>query len=313
MRAWFITCGLAIICSTGCRHSGSTGNPTAPTPAPTPAVPASITVTGTVVEIGGGPVAGARIQIRDGAEETVTDESGRFSLTVIAPLSNRSLGATISKIGYDSANTTLVGGSIKIELQRQRRVTGRVVDTEGTPVPFLDLTGYEGGAKAQTDANGSFEIVAGHYFWLRKNGFVERFVTLPPGQDVSIGDVRIQRAITITDPAHLRVDLSANDLEEQFFDDSDQNQSCYPCLWIDVKSGRPLQVDIHASEAVHFVVSVGDYYSTLTRSVIGPGGLDMRVQIPAGQEIILLGLATTPGVQVPLDHPVTFDLDVTAP
>jgi hypothetical protein len=310
MRAQFLAWGLAIVCVAACGHSGSTGNPSAPTPSPPPAAPSStVTVTGTVMEIGGGPVSGARIQIA-GASEAVSDESGSFSVT-FAP-TGRNLTVIVSKAGYDSAYTAVTGPVLRVELQRQRRVTGRVLDTEGVPVPFLNLTG-SGGALGLTDGNGLFEVAAGRSLTLRKDGFVERWIVLPPGQDISIGDVRIQQAIAITGPSHLQITLSDNDPEEQFFADFDDNHSCYPCKWIDIPGGQRLQIDVHASAAVRFEVSYGDYYSTPTRTVIGPGGLDLRVQIPSGQKILLLGLPTSPGVQVSLEHPVTFDLDVIEP
>jgi hypothetical protein len=262
------------------------------------------------MEIGGGPVAGATIRIAGVSDDAVSDESGDFSLT-LAP-TTRNLSVTISKTGYDTTYATFTGSSLKVELQRQRRVTGRVLDTEGVPVPFLDLTGL-GGGQAQTDANGLFEAVVGRVLTLRKDGFHQRSIVLPSGQDISIGDVRIQHTIAITGASHIQIVLSENDLEEYFFADFDENHSCYPCKWIDVTGSRPLQIDVHASAAVRFEVSFGDYYSTPTRSVIGPGGLDFRVQIPAGRQVLLLGLPSTPGVQVPLAHPVTFDLDVTEP
>jgi hypothetical protein len=315
MRVWVLACGIGVLLSVGCGHPRSSGNPEGPTPVPvaTPA-PTTITWTGTVVEIGGGPVAGATIHVLQGSVDTVSDEFGAFSLTlpIVAP---RFWTLQVSKSGYDPAGAYLqFTNGVKIELQRQRQVTGRVLDSvDGRPVPNLTV-GFQA-PQALTDSNGSFVTTAGRELRLQGNGFVSREIELPPGpQDASLGDVRIQRSIVIPGPLRLSVVLSENDPEEQFFADSDDNVSCFPCKWIDVVPGGPLQLDVHSSAAGPFVVAfVTDSYGNVTRTGIAPGGFDAQVQLPAGVGYLLIGLRTSPGVRVPLAQPVTFDMAFTSP
>jgi hypothetical protein len=306
--------GLIALCSIGCGHAPSSGNPVTPTPDTSPRPSnADVTITGTVVEIGGGPVEGASIQTTTGGERAVSDASGAFSFTVPAS-SVANLNLRVSKAGYDTAYASpLRTGVLKIELQRQRQVTGRVLDTEGIPVPDLDV--LAGGIHTKTDANGAFVATAGLYLTLQKDGFHQRIVVPPPGQDIALGDLRIQRSITLTGPSHFSFVLSENDPEEAFFEDADENLSCFPCKWLDVVSGgQLLQIDIHASAPGPFEVSsLGDFYSTPTRTQIGPGEFDLRVVVPASTHYLLVGLKTTPGVPVPLKDPVTFDVTVTVP
>lgn len=108
------------------------------------ALAAGVTVDGTVVDDTGAPIAGAKVRLdrraprpRMGAATATTDGAGRFRFGPIAP---GELELAASRDGYLPATDEEVrvaaveSRTVTLALQRARRIEGKVVDREGTPV-----------------------------------------------------------------------------------------------------------------------------------------------------------------------------------
>lgn len=137
---------------------------------PTPPGSATVRITGTVVEIGGGPVAEATVKAfrcssRDASlAQTLTDTIGGFNLTFDAAMSTMGcVFLRVQKAGYanESAQLEKLEGII-INLQRERRVSGTIVEVDGGPVYGVRIStaGSSPVSTAFSDANGSF-VIAG--------------------------------------------------------------------------------------------------------------------------------------------------------
>jgi RHS repeat-associated protein len=128
------------------------------------------TVTGTVVDQAGQPVAGATVRITGTANATTTDGAGNFSLTAPAGLYT----LTVSKLGFLSATTTpftlaagatFAAGAIRLS-PAPGTITGTVVASPGNaPLAGAAVSLAENGDTAFADAAGSFTLVepAGTY------------------------------------------------------------------------------------------------------------------------------------------------------
>jgi len=128
------------------------------------------TITGTVVDQNGQPVAGAAVRLTGSANATATDAGGNFNLTAPAGLYT----LTVSKFGFLPATTTpftlAAGGSFAagtIRLQpAPGKITGTVVDAQtGSPLAGASVSLAENGDSAFADASGSFALTepAGTY------------------------------------------------------------------------------------------------------------------------------------------------------
>ncbi|HXO42330.1 MAG TPA: carboxypeptidase regulatory-like domain-containing protein, partial [Thermoanaerobaculia bacterium] len=128
------------------------------------------TITGTVVDQNGQPLAGATVRLTGTANATATDGAGNFNLTAPAGLYT----LTASKLGYLPATTTpftlAAGGSFAvgtIHLQpAPGKITGTVVTSlDGSPLAGAAVSLAENGDTAFADASGSFSLteLAGTY------------------------------------------------------------------------------------------------------------------------------------------------------
>jgi RHS repeat-associated protein len=128
------------------------------------------TITGTVTDQNGQPLAGATVRITGTANATATDGAGNFNLTAPAGLYT----LTVSKFGYLPATTTpftlAAGGSFAVGTIRLQpapgKITGTVVTSlDGSPLADAAVALAENGDTAFADASGSFTLTepAGSY------------------------------------------------------------------------------------------------------------------------------------------------------
>jgi RHS repeat-associated protein len=128
------------------------------------------TITGTVTDQNGQPLAGATVQITGTVNATATDGAGNFNLTAPAGLST----LTVSKFGFLPATTTpftlAAGGSFAagtIHLQpAPGKINGTVVTSlDGSPLAGAAVSLAENGDTAFADASGNFTLTepAGTY------------------------------------------------------------------------------------------------------------------------------------------------------
>jgi len=128
------------------------------------------TITGTVLDQNGQPLAGTTVQITGTVNATATDGAGNFNLTAPAGLYT----LTASKFGFLPATTTpftlAAGGSFAagtIRLQpAPGKITGTVVTSlDGSPLAGAAVSLAENGDTAFADASGNFTLTepAGTY------------------------------------------------------------------------------------------------------------------------------------------------------
>src|SRR5262249_29173897 len=133
--------------------------------------------------------------------ETPTDADGRFLLSFVPSVTCMLLW--VKKEGYVSTSLSLsksVDG-LRVDLQRLRQVSGKVVEVDGGPVAGVRVVSSGvNGPVTFTDDTGSFvQPVVGTSLRLDKPGYVFKDVDVPPGPDaVALGTVRIQRAISVS-------------------------------------------------------------------------------------------------------------------
>lgn len=206
---------VASLCTAACAQGASPvplARSAASAIAPTalPAVePISIGMSGTVVEMGGGPVADATVSVRrcsndnplngDLIAQAQADATGTFRLTIHSDTQHTvgCLDLVAHKGGYESATAEKYTShdNIRFRMQRLRRVTGRVVEVDGSPVPAV-IVATIGLSDLATvsDANGFFALnEVGRLLGFYKAGYVARSVEPPQGQDVNLGTVHLQR------------------------------------------------------------------------------------------------------------------------
>jgi hypothetical protein len=214
---------VASLCTAACAQGASpvplarsAASAIAPTALPA-AEPISIGMSGTVVEIGGGPVADARVSFRrcsnnhppdgDVIAQAQTDATGTFRLTIHTDTQHMvgCVDLIAEKGGYESATAEkdTSHDNIRFRMQRQRRVTGRVVEVDGGPVPAVSVETVEtygpSGPATFSDANGFFALNGvGRLLVLYKTGYVARIVEPPQGRDVNLGTIHFQRTIEVS-------------------------------------------------------------------------------------------------------------------
>ena len=88
---------------------------------------------------------------------------------------------------------------ITLRIQRLRRATGTVVEVDGGPVAGAKV--WAPGTATLTDNQGHFVLdQVGGWLSIQADGYVSNGVSVPPGHDLAVGIVRIQRAILSSPP-----------------------------------------------------------------------------------------------------------------
>jgi hypothetical protein len=321
MKSEWIVC-LGLSCAIACGQQAT--QPTPPRPVqPTPPGPVTLRVTGTVVENGGGPVAEASVEAtcssdRHSQAQTLTDTFGGFSLTLDA--ATATVGCVflrVQKTGY-ATETVQVREKLEgvtINLQRERRVSGRIVEFDGGPVEGVRISnaGSLPLSTAFSDANGFFVITGvAKFINLVNEDFVSGFVEVPIGQDVDLGTVHLQRRILVNNGSRVSSRLSAEDVvSSDSYPMWDLGIWCAPCKRFDL-DGRPeeLIAELQWSGAIPLQLWATDFYT----DVIGrpePGASALTLRLPPTARFLLVGVPSSTFSPQPLQQPIDFDLSVT--
>ena len=311
---------LALLCAVGCDQHDSVPTTPGRTPLPT-TLPSTIHVSGTVVEIGAGPVAGATVSAGSCDDtpsyahvfdQTVTDATGVFRMTIDSG-SERPIGCVYliaEKDGYQRGNEKPDEQAenyenITLRIQRLRRVTGRVIEVDsGGAVPGAHLS-TGGSTPALSAANGFFVLDGvGTSLSLAKHGFVNRIVGVPEGQDIDLGLVRLQRTIEISAGASLTSHISSMDVPyDDFYRMWDDGVFCSPCKLIDLHTQqRDLEIRVHWSGDIPLTLwaggLVGNTYDELKTPPAPAGQSHLSLRVPATSTVLLVGVpSATPGQQ----------------
>ena len=329
---------VASLCTAACAQGASpvplarsAASVIAPTALPA-AEPISIWMSGTVVEIGGGPVADATVSVRhcshdhppngDLIAQAQTDATGTFRLTIHTDTQHPvgCVDLIADKGGYESATAENYAShdNIRFRMQRLRRVTGRVVEVDGGPVPAVIVATLGlSGPETFTDANGFFAVnEVGRLLAFYKTGYVARDVESPQGQDVNLGTVHLQRTIELSAGATLASRISSADVSyHDFWMMGDEGKYCSPCKWIDLET-RQQDLDIHLEWSggiplTLWAVTAGPY--TVLKALAKPGESSLTLRVPATTRVLLVGVqSATPGQQTS-GQPVPFELSVIVP
>ncbi len=329
---WLCVC-LAVPCAVACTQgpsplTGARMTPTGPTTVPAPATaPVSIEMSGTVVEIGAGPVAGATVSVRSCDDspsfnhlfgQTQTDATGAFRLTIDSgsQLSVGCVDLIAEKDGYERTNAEPGApghDNIRFRLQRLRSATGRVVEVDGgRPVAGARVTVGFQGPETFSDANGFFVLNGiATTFSIDKSGYVARTVAVPAGQDLNLGTIYIQRTIVVSAGSTLTGRLSSADVYYDDFYIMGEDAICSPCKWVELQTGQQdLEIRLQWSGVIPLTIwgATFDPYNEFTSPPTRPGESSLSLQVPAATRILLVGVASrTPGQQT-LGQPVPFEL-----
>ena len=316
---------LGLSCATACgREATPPTTPTPTTPTPTPSPSATLRATGTVVEIGGGPVPEASVGAfgcSSGASplaQTLTDTTGGFSLALESAVGN--IGCVflrVQKAGY--ALEEVRGGleGITVRLQRQRRVSGTIVEIDGGPVHGVNIsTSGSSLATVLSGANGSFVIDGvAKYMNLVKEDFASRFIEVPAGQDVDLGTVHFQRRIVVKNGSRVVSRLSAADVDYDFYDMWDNEVWCIPCKRIELDSEQQeLVVELQWSAATPLQLWAStDSANTAATDRAKPGESALTLRVSAATRVLLVGVPSPTRSPQPLQQPVNFELSINLP
>src|SRR5262249_6002768 len=197
------------------------------------------------------------------------------------------------KDGYVSTDLNPQGlhDNIKITLQRLRVVSGRIVEIEGSPLN--GVTAEAPFHTTLTNPAGQFVLAGvGDYFNVRKEGWVGRTVTLPHGQDLDLGDVRLQRMLSLSVKSSVTTRLSPDDVDYTFDDDLDVVPWCSPCKWIDVVTrGQDLDIRLQWSGEVPMSIwATSDFWGTSVSATPKPGESALTLRVPAATRAVLVGV-----------------------
>jgi len=318
-----LTICLVLSCIVACGQGRS-----APTSASTnpPIDPGTFRATGTVVEIGAGPVADATVSVvscnpspsyGNVFGQALTDATGGFRLTV-ASGSQFPVGCVflrVKKEGYVQTDTNSMGSAdgITIKLQRLRQASGTVVEVDGGPVPGVKVVSSGGNGPATfADANGSFvQHGVGAFLTLEKSGYVSRTVQVPEGQDLALGTVYIQRAIVVSRGTSIARRISSADVDYDLADMWDEAELCSPCKWIDLETGQQdLDIEVQWSGEIPLQLwAATDYYGRSQTAAATPGESALTLRVPAATRILLVGVRRRTGVPQTLLQPEAFELN----
>jgi hypothetical protein len=322
MKSEWIAC-LSLSCAIACGQQATqpTQSGSAQT---TPPRPVTLRITGTVVENGGGPVAEASVEAsclsdQRSQAQTLTDTIGGFSLTLDTATSTIGcVSLRVQKAGYATEWAQVRGNleGITINLQRERRVSGTIVEADGGPVLGVRISsaGSSPVSTAFSDANGSFVITGVAKFMnLVKDDFVSRFVEVPIGQDVDLGAVHLQRRILVKSGSRVSGRLSAADVVDDTYPMWDVGIWCAPCRQFDLESGpEELVAELSWLGAVPLHLWATDFYT----DVIGrpePGASALTLRLPPTARFVLIGIPSSTLSPEPLQQPINFELSITGP
>jgi hypothetical protein len=304
--------------------------PVAPTSAATVLSPTHLSTfyaSGTVVEIGGGPVADATVSVRSCDDtpsynhifgQSMTDTTGGFGLEV-ASGTQLPLGCVylrVAKNGYVGVDLEWPRSteSLTIRMQRLREVTGRVVEVDGGPISGVAVSNGRSGPVAVSNASGFFVVNdVGTYMTLNKTGYVERSADVPEGQAVDVGTVHLQRAIVLSAGSRVTSRISSADVPYEFSDMWDQGYFCSPCKWIDLQTGQQdLAIQLRWSGDVQLTLwAATDYYGRLVVATAKPGESALTLSIPAATRVLLVGIRSETLAPQTVPQPVPFELTTT--
>jgi hypothetical protein len=331
---WLCIC-LAVPCAVACREQGPSPligartTPTGPTTVPAPATaPISIEMSGTVVEIGAGPLAGATVSVRSCDDspslnhlfgQTQSDAAGAFRLTIDSgsQLPVGCVDLLAEKGGYEStiAEPREPGhDNIRFRMQRLRSATGRVVEVDGgRPVPGVRVFTHEPqGPPTFSDANGVF-VLSGvaTSLSLDKSGYVARTVGMPAGQDLNLGTIRIQRTIVVSAGSTLTGRISSEDVDYEVFAWGEDIEFCSPCKWIELQpEEQDLEIRLQWSGEIPLTIWAAAVapYDIFKSPGTQPGESSLALRVPASTRILIVGVSSrTPGQQTPR-QPISFTL-----
>jgi protocatechuate 3,4-dioxygenase beta subunit/thiol-disulfide isomerase/thioredoxin len=154
---------------------------------------ASESLTGTVVDAEGKPVAGAWVNCYGGGssrgiQQIVTDSEGRFTIESLTP------GRVSLEAGkYDAESSRKVSGRFQIPCDPVQLtlpvadgvVSGKVVDAEGNPAAGAEVSAYMMYRKSISDENGNFRITGLMAGWFEIKAAFE-----PEGQMKTVSEQR---------------------------------------------------------------------------------------------------------------------------
>jgi hypothetical protein len=324
---------LTVLCLAGlsvasCGDDRSTPVGPTPTSAPPTVSPLSPTfrASGTVGEIGGGPVADAVVSVRSCGDthpynhtfgQSTTDAMGGFRLDVSSG-SELPIGCVylrVDKSGYLSTDVHSPQSTdgLAIKIQRLREVTGRVIEVDGGPVSGVSVSGRYPSV-AISNANGLFVVKeVGTYLTLDKTGYVTRTADVPEGQATDLGTVYLQRAITLATGSRVSSRISSADVPYDLSDMWDQGVFCSPCKSIDLQPGQQnLAIELRWSGDVPLTLwAAADYYGRFSVTTGQPGESALTALIPAATRVLLVGVRSETFTQQTVAQPVPFELTAT--
>jgi len=314
---------LLVVWTIACEESGPRP-PTSPTQVP-PTVGGATTVelSGTVVEIGAGPVEAATVSAgncdsnRQVLGQTETDASGAFRLTIDASTSvtTRCIFLSAEKAGYVKTDIPQLGTPpITIRMQRLRRVAGRVMEVDGGPLQRVTVSG--GGQSGATDENGFFILNGvGRWFSLEKTGFVTRQIQVPDGQDLDLQTIHLQRTIKVSAGSHVTGRISSSDGYYDSFTMWDESVFCSPCKAFELETGeQDLDVELHWTGGSPLTLwTVYGYYNSTRTAPASPDVFNLRWRAPADTFILLVGVRSNTFAAQSIPEPVYFELSIKVP
>ena len=320
---------LLVMWTIACEESGPRP-PTSPTPAAQvpPAVggATAVDLSGTVVEIGAGPVEGATVSARNCESnqqvlgQAQTDATGAFRLTIDAATSatTRCMGLSAQKVGYLPTDSFQAGTPpITIRMQRLRRATGRVLEVDGGPLQRVKLsTAGQAGTATATDENGFFILNGvGRWFDLEKTGFVTRQIQVPEGQDIDLQTIHLQRTMQVSAGSRVTSRISSSDGYYDSFTMWDEGVFCSPCKAIEIETGQQdLDVELHWTGGSPLTLwTVYGYWNSTRTAPASPDVFNLRWRAPADTFILLVGVRSNTFAAQSIPEPVYFDLSIKVP
>ncbi len=312
----------------GCEESGRP--PTSPTP-PAQAPPTvggitAVELSGTVVEIGAGPVEAATVFARNCNSnqqvlgQTQTDATGAFRLTIDAATSatTRCMGLSAEKVGYVATGAYQPGTPpITIRMQRLRRASGRVLEVDGGPLQRVKVSGGgQSGTATATDGNGFFVLNGvGGGFYLEKTGFVTRQLQVPEGQDIDLQTVHLQRTMQVSAGSRVTSRVSSSDVYYDSYTMWDEGVFCSPCKAIEIETGQQdLDVELHWTGGSPLTLwTVYSYWNSARTAPALPGVFSLRWRASADTFMLLVGVRSDTFAAQSIPEPVYFELSIKVP
>jgi len=311
------------LCTIACSEDG--GTPTSPTPSSStqriPPAPPKSDVSGTVVEIGGGPLAAAKVSGRSCdrrflvTNETLTDAHGAFRLNLESSPGG-CLNFAVEKSGYEFAGpwSTETMTEVTLKMQRLRRVTGQVFEVDGSPLAGV-IAKIRGKSPASTltDASGFFVLSGvGGFFFLEMTNFAPKTVLVPEGQDLDLGRINLQRKIGIAPGSRLTIRLSPSDASEDWGEDV----LCSPCKVIDLLEPRQqeLSAEIHWAGSIPLTVwAASNYWDPFGVPSVRPDECTVLGRVQPGAHHLWVGVRTDVHAPQSIAEPITFELFLKEP